>query len=148
MVPVTLRQIVEKAGQASRATPGRIAVLRTLTPNVWAAVVLLASQRWGIDLVDLVADALNVSSATAAVLGQAVTMGVLYLLGRFNPGWLERVLLAVPVAEQGYVTTAGGRVGDPVVSQVLSAATPEEAQRQWMELMDAVDAEYFRNDRP
>lgn len=99
------RQITRTLQHLTTSTDQRIAITRTLAPAAWASLVLWVSLQFGLDLNHEIAELLGVSMSSVATVAPLVLGGALYLLGRFNPGLLERVLLLVPVRDTAYLTT-------------------------------------------
>lgn len=75
-----------------------VAVIRTVTPLVWAAVIDIVLRATGVDLSSLNDD---LERYVVLVLGV-----VLYLIGKFRPGLIERVLLMVKVDGTNYDRTS------------------------------------------
>lgn len=90
------------------STDSRIAVTRTAAPMIWAVAVTWAADAFGIDLADWIAmldgDG-GVDAESAASLTTGLIFVVLYLLGRWRPGVVERVILGVQVEDTSYTTT-------------------------------------------
>lgn len=103
----------------------RIAVTRTVAPAVWSAVLLFVSDWFGVDIVERVADLSGLDPMDAAVVGQTVVFVALYLVGKFRPGALERILLLVKVAGTSYTQPAGGQaVAAVAVERPLGPGRP------------------------
>ena len=117
-------------------TDKRIAVTRTLAPALWAIIVAGAADWLGLDVVHELSDLLNVSEMKVAVIGTHVVFAVLYLLGKFRPGWVERILLLVPVGSTQYAAKDSSALGAEWLSperQAVSSkvAEPFPNEEQW-----------------
>lgn len=90
------------------STDSRIAITRTAAPMAWALVVTWVADAFGVDLADWIAmldgDG-GVDAESAASLATGVIFVALYLVGRWRPGVVERVLLGVQVKDTSYTTT-------------------------------------------
>lgn len=119
-------QFTQRFNHATQSTDRRIAITRTLAPAAWTALVLWVSVQFGVDLVAEAADVLGLSAATVAAIGPMLMYAVFYLVGKLNPGMLERILLLVPVGDVAYTPPEDG-----------------SAQVAFFDLIDQVDRRWF-----
>lgn len=144
---VAFHPSVVHTGVMLKSESERIAFVRTVAPLVWAFLTLRVAD-WGVNLDQVIADALGLSDQLPLVnSAMTVILGVLiWLLARFAPQWLERILMVIAIKDYAYtrdndlvtpdgvrtnqaqLITSSTEVGDWV--QAFLASNPDEVPRR------------------